>query len=99
MSDELVARDVLAGERDPVRVLEGLREQCAPGGTLVVDQAVDRIASLRWPRTPVARLDARGGWHPNRAALLRMLGSAGFEVEAASGPLSLPRVRVRARPV
>ena len=72
--------------RDPVGALERVRSVCH--GRVVVADAVEAIPSLLWPRTPVARLDGRDRpwwWQPNRAALIRMVESAGFTIQEATG--------------
>lgn len=90
--------------RDPIGALERVRSVCH--GRVVVADAVEAIPSLLWPRTPVARLEGHERpwwWQPNRAALIRMVESAGFEVLTATrlyfeptGPAH-PRGAVRPR--
>ena len=66
--------------RDPVAALTAVRSVCS--GTLMLVDAVDPWASLA-SRRPVARLDGNGRpwwWLGNRAALVRMVEAAGFEV-------------------
>jgi tRNA (mo5U34)-methyltransferase len=77
--------------RDPVGALERIRAVTA--GRAVIADSIELVPTLIWPRTPVARLD--GGerpwwWQPNRAALLRMVRSAGFLVEHATRPYFVP---------
>ncbi len=77
--------------RDPVAALDRVRGVCA--GEAVVADAVDAIASLLRPRTPVARLEGierPWWWQPNRAALHRMVEAAGWEVVEATGVYFLP---------
>ena len=77
--------------RDPVRALQRLRSVCA--GEAVIADTVELASSLRWPRTPVARLeglDRPWWWLPNRAGLLRMVESAGFTVAEATGIYYVP---------
>jgi tRNA (mo5U34)-methyltransferase len=77
--------------RDPVLALERLRSVCAD--IAVIADTVELFPSLRWPRKPVARLEGLERpwwWQPNRAALLRMIQSAGFEIEQATGIYFLP---------
>ena len=77
--------------RDPILALERLRSVCA--GIAVIADTVELVPSLRYPRTPVARLDGRDRpwwWQPNRAALLRMIESAGFTIEKASQVYFVP---------
>ncbi len=78
--------------RDPVLALERLRGVCA--GDAVIADTVELGASLRWPRTPVARMEGTERpwwWLPNRAALLAMVASAGFTIEQATGIYYVPR--------
>jgi tRNA (mo5U34)-methyltransferase len=85
--------------RDPVRALERLRGVC--GGTLVVADTVEVVASLVHRRRPVARLqglDRPWWWQPNRAALVRMVRSAGFTVEQASRVYYVPTGEGHPRP-
>lgn len=73
--------------RDPIRALEAVRSVCR-GRMLLVD-AIHLPNSLRRPRTPVATFDGIGRpwwWKPNRAALVRMVRSAGFR------PVTSPRM-------
>jgi tRNA (mo5U34)-methyltransferase len=77
--------------RDPVLALDRLRSVC--GGIAVVADTVELVPSLVWRTKPVARLagtDRPWWWQPNRAALLRMVESAGFEIEQATGIYFLP---------
>jgi tRNA (mo5U34)-methyltransferase len=85
--------------RDPVRALERLRGVCA--GELVVADTVEAIASWMHPRTPIARLegiDRPWWWQPNRAALERMVRSAGFEVLERTRIYFLPIGSAHPRP-
>jgi tRNA (mo5U34)-methyltransferase len=77
--------------RDPVRALDALRTVVT--GEAVIADSVEAIPSLLRPRTPYARLegmDEPWWWQPNRAALLQMLRSAGWEVLDATGIYLLP---------
>jgi tRNA (mo5U34)-methyltransferase len=85
--------------RDPVLALERIREVCA--GTAVIADAVELLPTLRYPRKPVARLqglDRPWWWQPNRAALLRMIQSAGFVVDEATGVYFVPLGEGHPRP-
>jgi hypothetical protein len=78
--------------RDPVLALERARSVSA--GIVVVADAVELIPSLVWRSRPVVRLEGRDRpwwWQPNRAALLRMVQSAGLVVEEATGIYLVPR--------
>jgi tRNA (mo5U34)-methyltransferase len=71
--------------RDPVLALERVRAVCA--GTAVIADTVQLLATLRHPRRPVVRLEGLERpwwWQPNRAALLRMIESAGLVIEEAT---------------
>ena len=77
--------DLLLHLRDPVGALERIRSVCT--GEVVVADTVEAVPSVVGPRTPVARLEGRERawwWQPNRAALLRMVESAGFTILDAS---------------
>ena len=77
--------------RDPVLALERLRSVCR--GTAVIADTIELLPSLLQPRKPVARLegvDRPWWWQPNRAGLLRMLRSAGWEIQEATGVYYLP---------
>lgn len=91
MFDLVFLGDLLLHLRDPVRALAAMRTVVA--GEAVIADTVDAIPSLLRPRTPTARLEGRERpwwWQPNRAALLQMLRSAGFEVLEATGIYFLP---------
>jgi tRNA (mo5U34)-methyltransferase len=77
--------------RDPVGALAAMRT--VVGGEAVIADTVDAIPSLLRPRTPTARLEGQGRpwwWQPNRAGLLRMIRSAGFEILESTGLYFLP---------
>ncbi|HYF25054.1 MAG TPA: class I SAM-dependent methyltransferase [Baekduia sp.] len=77
--------------RDPVRALGALRSVCS--GQAVIADMVDLIPSLLRPRTPSARLeglDQSWWWLPNRAGLLRMVESAGFQIDEATSIYYVP---------
>ena len=77
--------------RDPVRALDALRTVVT--GEAVVADSVEAIPSFLRPRTPTARLDGLDEpwwWQPNRAALLQMLRSAGWEILEATSVYLLP---------
>jgi tRNA (mo5U34)-methyltransferase len=79
--------------RDPVRALDALRGVIAPGGEAVIADSIEAIPTLLRPRTPSARLEALDEpwwWQPNRAGLLQMLRSAGWEIVQATGMYLLP---------
>ena len=77
--------------RDPVRALDALRSVCR--GEAVITDGVDAVPSFTRPFTPAARLeglDRPWWWQPNRAALLRMLRSAGWEILSATPVFTVP---------
>jgi tRNA (mo5U34)-methyltransferase len=89
--DVVFLGDLLLHLRDPVGALAALRTVVA--GEAVIAETVDAIPSLLRPRTPTARLEGRARpwwWQPNRAGLLQMIRSAGFEVVEATGVYFLP---------
>jgi tRNA (mo5U34)-methyltransferase len=77
--------------RDPVGALAAMRS--VVGDEAIIADTVDAIPSYLRPRTPTARLEGRGRpwwWQPNRAALLQMIQSAGFEILESTGVYFLP---------
>jgi tRNA (mo5U34)-methyltransferase len=77
--------------RDPVLALERLRGVC--GGIAVIADTVELVPSLVYRRRPVVRLmgtDRPWWWQPNRAALVQMVRSAGFTIEAQTGIYFVP---------
>ncbi|MEX2252610.1 MAG: methyltransferase domain-containing protein [Thermoleophilaceae bacterium] len=88
--DVVFAGSILLHLRDPVLALERMRSVC--GGMLVLSEAFYPVGSILRPRTPVAVLDGTRPWWwiPNRAALLRMVSGAGFEIERTSRPYLVP---------
>jgi tRNA (mo5U34)-methyltransferase len=97
--DLVFVGDLLLHLRDPVGALERVRSVCA--GELVVADVVELVPTLLRPRLPVARLEARGRpwwWLPNRAALERLVESAGFEILARSGLYFVPLGPAHPRP-
>jgi tRNA (mo5U34)-methyltransferase len=78
--------------RDPVRALERIRDVCT--GELVLVDTIDSLLTRLHPRRPVATFDGRGRpwwWTANRAGLVRMVESAGFELSAPPNRVKLPR--------
>jgi hypothetical protein len=79
--------------RDPVRALECVRSVC-DGLLIVVVDGIDLPLSLRSPKLPLARLDARGRpwwWYPNVAGLARIVEAGGFQVIDGPHRLLVPR--------
>jgi SAM-dependent methyltransferase len=68
--------------RDPVRALENVRSVLAPGGRVIMLEAISLTETLRAPRTPLARFDTANNvfnwWLPNVRALSDYLWAAGF---------------------
>lgn len=84
--------------RDPVGALERVRAVCR--GSLIVVDGIDLLLSTLFRRRPVAMLEGLARpwwWHPNTAALVRMIESAGFDV--VDGPRRLYMPPGRGRPV
>jgi tRNA (mo5U34)-methyltransferase len=78
--------------KNPVAALERVRSVC--DGTFLLCDAIDLPRTLLFRRLPLATLDGRGRpwwWMPNLAGLVRMVESAGFELER-------PPVRLRMTP-
>jgi SAM-dependent methyltransferase len=97
--DLVFVGDLLLHLRDPVGALERVRAVCR--GELVVADVVELVPTVLHPRLPVARLEARRRpwwWLPNRAALERLVESAGFEIVARSGVYFVPLGAAHPRP-
>jgi tRNA (mo5U34)-methyltransferase len=81
--------------RDPVRALSAVRSVLAPGGRLLVNDAVSFFLSVRHPRRPAYELTLVPGrpfwWLPNAVGIKRYVEKAGFDVIDAGGPYFLPR--------
>jgi tRNA (mo5U34)-methyltransferase len=81
--------------RDPVLALTAIRKVLAPGGRLLVNDAVSLGMTLRHPRLPVHTLTLLPGkpfwWIPNLQGLRRYVEKAGFDVIDTGGPYFLPR--------
>jgi tRNA (mo5U34)-methyltransferase len=91
MFDVVFLGSLLLHLRDPVLALERLRGVCE--GIAVIADTVELVPSLVHRRRPIVRLeglDRPWWWQPNRAALLRMIESAGFTIEAATGIYFVP---------
>jgi tRNA (mo5U34)-methyltransferase len=89
--DVVFCGSLLLHLRDPVLALERIRAVTARHA--VIADSVELLASVRFPRRPVARLqglDRPWWWQPNRAALLEMVAAAGFTVEQATGVYFVP---------
>ncbi len=78
--------------RDPLRALEAIRSVCA--GVFLSAEEIDLLLTVQHKGRPYLRLDGRGAlcqWFiPNAAGHRRMVHSAGFEIEQASRPYTIP---------
>ena len=89
--DFVMLGSLLLHLRDPVGALSAMRT--VVGGEAVIADTVDAVPTLLRPKTPTARLEGRGRpwwWQPNRAALLQMIRSGGFEILESTGLYFLP---------
>ena len=81
--------------REPLRALVAIRDVLAPGGTLLVNDAISLRMTLRHPRTPVHTLSVLPGrpfwWVPNARGLGRYLDKSGFESVEVGRPYLVPR--------
>jgi hypothetical protein len=91
--------------RDPAGALQAARS--VTGGDFLLLEPVLLSLSLLFPRTPLAslwQLDDPRWWLPNKAALQRLVESAGFDVIELGGPRAqrfgraFPRLPPRKRP-
>lgn len=105
--DVVVCGALLQHLRDPVRALGALRSVCS--AWLLSAEHIDVWLTVFFRRKPVARLNGVAPWcdwwASNAASHLRMLESAGFEVERVARPYivefnrhSAPRLSPRAAP-
>jgi tRNA (mo5U34)-methyltransferase len=79
--------------RDPVRALERVGSVLAPGGQLLLVDAVDVELSLLHRNRAVAHFDGDGRpwwWLPNIAALRRFVEAAGFRIERGPTKVYMP---------
>ncbi|MDX6643940.1 MAG: tRNA (mo5U34)-methyltransferase [Solirubrobacteraceae bacterium] len=88
--DVVVCGSLLLHLRDPLRALEALRSVCE--GVLLSAEEVRLGLSVRHPQRPLAELDGHRvqWWLPNVAGHRRMVMAAGFEIERATRPYSIP---------
>jgi tRNA (mo5U34)-methyltransferase len=89
--DVVVCGSLTLHLRDPVAALEAIRGVCRQW--FLSSETISPFLSVLAPRIPVARM--KGGdrcqwWIPNAAGHRLMLSSAGFEVERATRPYSIP---------
>jgi len=90
--DLVYVGSLLVHLRDPVAALERVRTVCR--GELIVVDGIDLPMSLRFPRRPVATLEAISRpwwWYPNVAGLTAMIEAAGFDVVEAPRRIYVPR--------
>jgi tRNA (mo5U34)-methyltransferase len=87
--DVVVCSSLLLHLRDPIRALEAVRSVC--GGHFLSFEPIDLWLTLTHPKRSTAKFDGKGmniqWWTPNGAGQVRMLESAGFEVEQVGSPL------------
>ncbi|MHB8656611.1 MAG: class I SAM-dependent methyltransferase [Solirubrobacteraceae bacterium] len=80
--------------RDPVLALTAVRDVLAPGGRLLINEAVLLGLSLLHPRRPVHSLTLLPGrpfhWVPNARGVRRYIEKAGLSVLDAGGPYLIP---------
>jgi tRNA (mo5U34)-methyltransferase len=105
--DFIYVGSLLLHLRDPVRALERVRSVLAPGGRLLLLDAIDVDLTVLHPRRAVAHFDGDGRpwwWRPNLHALQRFVEAAGFRVETGptkvfmplgAGHAPLPKLRAR----
>jgi tRNA (mo5U34)-methyltransferase len=89
--------------RDPIRALTKVREVCV--GEAVFLDTISLISTVAFGRHPRAHLNATRvwWWTPNRAALIRMIESSGWDVLESSPILYIPKgerfIKLKARDV
>jgi tRNA (mo5U34)-methyltransferase len=89
--DVVVCGSLLLHLRDPFRALEAIRSVCA--GVFLSCEQIDLELTLLHRRRPVTRLGPidQTRWHvPNLAGHRYMIRAAGFEIERAVRPYSVP---------
>jgi tRNA (mo5U34)-methyltransferase len=89
--DVVVCGSLLLHLKDPVRALEAIRSVCR--GQLLSAEQIDPLLTLVSPSRPATwfRAGSQTQWQvPNTAALRALVTSAGFEVERAVRPYSVP---------
>ncbi len=89
--DVVVCGSLLLHLRDPVRALEAIRGVC--GECFLSSETIRLALTIRHPRRAVADFSAGENcqwWLPNLAAYRELVRSAGFELERASRPFSIP---------
>jgi tRNA (mo5U34)-methyltransferase len=90
--DVVVCGSLLLHLRDPMRALAAIRSVCR--GQLMCTNQIDLGRSVAHPRAPLVRLDGTSGitqwWLPNAAGHRQMLRAAGFTIERAPRPYSIP---------
>jgi tRNA (mo5U34)-methyltransferase len=77
--------------RDPVRALTKVREVCV--GEAVFFDTISLISTIAFGRRPRAHLNATQvwWWTPNRAALVRMIQSSGWDIVESTPILYIPK--------
>ncbi len=89
--DVVVCGSLLLHLRDPLRALEAIRGVCT--GSFLSIEEIRLSLSSPFEGDPVAEFDGSGEqlqwWVPNVAGHRRMVGSAGFAIEATGGPFAI----------
>lgn len=90
--DVVVCGSLLLHLRDPLRALEAVRT--VTDGVFLSSEQIEVGSTLLAPRRPVHRLDGSGAdaqwWLPNAAGHERAVFAAGFGIERASRPYTVP---------
>lgn len=98
--DVVVCSSLLVHLRDPVRALQAVASVCR--GSFLSCEVVDLWLTLLGRRLPLARFDGRGSdcqwWTPNSVAHYRMLQAAGFVVDEAARPVTIPFMHHQPKP-
>jgi tRNA (mo5U34)-methyltransferase len=88
--------------REPVRALTAIRNVLAPGGSLLVNDAISLRLTLLHPRAAVHTLSLEPGrpfwWIPNARGIARYVEKAGFTGVRGGRPYFVPRGPGYARP-
>jgi tRNA (mo5U34)-methyltransferase len=92
MFDVVVCGTLLLHLRDPLRALEAIRSVCS--GSFLSAEQIELELSLLHRKTALARLNGSGElcqwWAPNVAGHRRMVFAAGFAIDKAVRPYTVP---------
>jgi tRNA (mo5U34)-methyltransferase len=90
--DVVVCGSLMIHLRDPLRALEAIRTVCT--GQFMSAEEIDLWLTVRHRRTPLFKLNGAGSlcqWYtPNSAGHKRLIFSAGFGIEKATRPYTIP---------